>query len=89
MPGASTRDMCARATALSGFERYLESSGPRVEDVQTWLGPLGVVAHSVYGRLEHPAPLRLLSLPVARIREPRTSKVTSRRLMATQSSFEL
>ena len=42
----------------------LESSGLRVEDVQTWLGPLGVVAHSVYGRLEHPAPLRLLSLPV-------------------------
>jgi 2-polyprenyl-3-methyl-5-hydroxy-6-metoxy-1,4-benzoquinol methylase len=42
----------------------LKGAGLDVADVQTWLGRLGVVAHSVYGRLEHPAPLRIISLPV-------------------------
>ena len=42
----------------------LTDAGFRVLDVQTWVGRWGTLAHSVYSRLEHPAPLRALSLPV-------------------------
>jgi len=45
----------------------LEEAGLSVQDVQTWLGRWGVLAHSVYYRLERPAPLRLLSIPVTDI----------------------
>jgi SAM-dependent methyltransferase len=42
----------------------LTDAGFRVLDVQTWVGRWGTLAHSVYSRLEHPTPLRALSLPV-------------------------
>ncbi len=42
----------------------LSDGGLNVEDIQTWVGPRGVLAHSIYSLLEHPAPLRLLSIPV-------------------------
>jgi hypothetical protein len=42
----------------------LQSVGLRIDDVQTWLGRWGVLAHSVYERLERPRPLRLLSIPI-------------------------
>jgi trans-aconitate methyltransferase len=42
----------------------LAGAGLDVLDVQVWLGRWGTLAHEVYTRLEHPAPLRLLSMPV-------------------------
>ena len=42
----------------------LTKAGLRVERVETWLGRWGVLAHQAYRRLEHPTPLRLLSVPV-------------------------
>ena len=42
----------------------LETAGFIAVNVETWLGRWGVLAHSVYARLERPAPLRLLSVPV-------------------------
>lgn len=39
-------------------------AGFDVVDVQTWTRRWGVLAHEVYERLEHPAPLRALSIPV-------------------------
>lgn len=42
----------------------LTGAGLRVEKTETWLGRWGVLAHEVYQRLEHPTPLRLLSIPV-------------------------
>jgi glycosyltransferase involved in cell wall biosynthesis len=45
----------------------LEGAGLEVRLVETWLGRWGVLAHSVYARLERPTPLRLLSVPVTDI----------------------
>jgi SAM-dependent methyltransferase len=42
----------------------LETAGFEVLEQDTWLRRYGVVAHEVYERLEHPAPLRLLSVPI-------------------------
>lgn len=42
----------------------LQSAGLHVADIQTWLGRWGVLAHAVYERLEHPAPLRVLTIPL-------------------------
>ena len=42
----------------------LARAGLDVVEVQTWLGPWGVLAHSFYARLERPTPLRLLTVPV-------------------------
>jgi SAM-dependent methyltransferase len=47
-----------------GMRALLTQAGFRVLDVQTWVGRWGTLAHSVYSRLEHPAPLRALTLPV-------------------------
>lgn len=47
-----------------GLRGLLESAGLVVVDLQTWVGKWGVLAHAVYERLEHPAVLRILSLPV-------------------------
>ncbi len=47
-----------------GMKELLEGAGLHVKDMQLWVGPWGVLAFSVYGHLEHPAPLRLLSIPV-------------------------
>jgi SAM-dependent methyltransferase len=47
-----------------GLRSTLEQGGLEVVDVQVWLGRLGVAAHAIYGLLEHPALLRLLSVPV-------------------------
>jgi SAM-dependent methyltransferase len=46
------------------METLLESAGLHVVDVQTWLGRWGVLAHAVYERLEHPTPLRVLTIPL-------------------------
>lgn len=48
----------------ANLKNLLERAGLTVEDVQTWLGRWGVLAHSVYYRLEKPSALRLLSIPV-------------------------
>jgi SAM-dependent methyltransferase len=50
--------------SLEGMRKLLEGAGLQVEDMQLWVGRWGVLAFNVYGRLEHPAPLRLLSIPV-------------------------
>lgn len=42
----------------------LDDAGFEVLEQDTWLRRYGVVAHEVYTRLEHPTPLRLLSVPV-------------------------
>jgi hypothetical protein len=42
----------------------LTGAGLRVIRTETWLGRWGVFAHAAYLRLERPAPLRLLSLPI-------------------------
>lgn len=42
----------------------LDRAGFHVVSTEPWLGRWGVLAHAVYDRLESPAPLRLLSLPV-------------------------
>lgn len=47
-----------------GMRRLLTQAGFDVVEVQTWIGRAGTLAHSVYDRLEHPMPLRLLSVPV-------------------------
>ncbi len=47
-----------------GMRQLLEGAGLRVVDIQLWLGRWGALAHQVYTRLEHPTPLRLLSVPV-------------------------
>jgi SAM-dependent methyltransferase len=47
----------------SQLRSLLASGGLEVNDVQTWLGRWGVLAHEIYGRLEHPAPFRILSIP--------------------------
>jgi 2-polyprenyl-3-methyl-5-hydroxy-6-metoxy-1,4-benzoquinol methylase len=46
------------------MQALLTGAGLRIEQIETWLGPWGVVAHSAYARLEHPTALRLLSIPV-------------------------
>ncbi|MCW2496004.1 class I SAM-dependent methyltransferase [Jatrophihabitans sp.] len=42
----------------------LEGAGLEVLDLQTWVGHAGTFAHEFYARVEHPVPLRALSLPV-------------------------
>jgi SAM-dependent methyltransferase len=42
----------------------LASAGLEVEQIETWIGRWGVLAHQVYRRLEHPFVLRMLSIPV-------------------------
>lgn len=42
----------------------LEASGLTVVDVAAWLGRWGTLAHEFYARVETPAALRLLSLPI-------------------------
>jgi SAM-dependent methyltransferase len=49
--------------SVDGLRELLAGAGLLVEDIQLRLGPWGVLAFSVYGRLEHPS-LRLLTLPV-------------------------
>jgi 2-polyprenyl-3-methyl-5-hydroxy-6-metoxy-1,4-benzoquinol methylase len=44
--------------------KLLSEEGLVVKDVQTWFGRWGVLAFAVYSRLEHPIPLRLISVPV-------------------------
>lgn len=46
------------------MRELLEGAGFEVLEQDTWLRRYGVVAHEVYERLEHPAPLRLFSVPV-------------------------
>ncbi|HVX07325.1 class I SAM-dependent methyltransferase [Humibacter sp.] len=45
----------------------LEGAGLVVVEVDIWLRRWAVRAHRVYRRLEHPAPLRLLSIPVTNL----------------------
>ena len=47
--------------------RALGSAGLSVVQIQLWVGCWGTLAHDVYSRLEHPAPLRLLSISVTEI----------------------
>jgi SAM-dependent methyltransferase len=49
------------------MRQLLTNAGLTVEDVQVWLGRWGTLAHSIYAKLEHPAPLRLLSVPITDI----------------------
>jgi SAM-dependent methyltransferase len=46
------------------LRQLLTGGGLTVEDVQVWLGRWGVLAFRAYSALEHPTPLRLLSVPV-------------------------
>jgi SAM-dependent methyltransferase len=46
------------------MRELLEGAGFEVRLLETWIGRWGTLAHDVYARLEHPAPLRLLSVPV-------------------------
>lgn len=48
-----------------GMRSLLTDAGFEVRDVQTWVGRWGTLAFDVYTRLEKPAPLRLLSIPVS------------------------
>lgn len=50
-----------------GMRSLLTQAGFEVRDVQTWIGRAGTLAHTVYTRLEHPTPLRALSVPVTDI----------------------
>jgi SAM-dependent methyltransferase len=45
----------------------LSAAHLHVDVVETWVGRWGVLAHSVYGALERPTALRLLSIPVTEI----------------------
>ena len=47
-----------------GLRLLLTEAGLEVEDTQLWVGRWGTLAHNVYSGLEHPALLRLLSIPV-------------------------
>ena len=47
-----------------GMRSLLEGAGFEVRTVDTWVGRWGTLAHDVYHRLESPAPLRALTLPV-------------------------
>ena len=47
-----------------GLRSLLTEAGFQVLGVETWVGRWGTLAHSVYERLEHPVPLRALSIPV-------------------------
>jgi SAM-dependent methyltransferase len=49
------------------LRRLLWSAGLDVDQIQLWVGRWGSLAHDVYSCLEHPAPLRLLSIPVTDI----------------------
>jgi hypothetical protein len=42
----------------------LVGAGLEVREVETWLGKWGSLAHQIYARLEHPLPLRLLTIPI-------------------------
>lgn len=46
------------------MRELLESAGFEVVDLEAWIGPWGVQAHWFYERVENPAPLRALSIPV-------------------------
>jgi 2-polyprenyl-3-methyl-5-hydroxy-6-metoxy-1,4-benzoquinol methylase len=50
--------------APESLRALLTAGGLEVVQLETWLGRWGVLAHEVYKRLEQPAPLRLLSIPV-------------------------
>lgn len=50
--------------SLEGMTALLTGCGFEVRETQAWLGRWGTLAHDVYERLERPAPLRLLSIPV-------------------------
>lgn len=50
-----------------GLRQLLTAAGLVVVETQTWVGRWGVLAHTVYERLEHPLFLRLLSVPVTDI----------------------
>ena len=45
----------------------LVGAGLEIELIETWIGRWGTLAHEIYARLEHPTPLRLLTLPVTDI----------------------
>lgn len=47
-----------------GMRTLLSQAGADVQEVHTWLGRWGTLAHEIYARLEHPAALRLLTIPV-------------------------
>lgn len=42
----------------------LVEAGLQVRETETWLGKWGTLAHAIYARLEHPLPLRLVTIPV-------------------------
>ena len=44
--------------------QLLAAADLKVMSIDLWVGRWGTLAHSVYSGLEHPAPLRLLSMPV-------------------------
>lgn len=46
-----------------GLRQLVESAGFVVLDLQLWLRRYAVIAHKLYARFEHPAPLRLLTIP--------------------------
>lgn len=46
-----------------GLRQLVEGAGFMTLDVQLWLRRYAVVAHELYARLEHPALLRLLTIP--------------------------
>jgi trans-aconitate methyltransferase len=47
-----------------GLRALVTSAGFEVREVDVWLRRWGAVAHEVYARLEHPRPLRALTIPV-------------------------
>lgn len=47
-----------------GLRSLVESGGFQVRDIEIWLRRWGAVAHEGYARLEHPRPLRALTLPI-------------------------
>lgn len=51
----------------ASLRELLTGAGLRVQATDTWVGRWGVLAHDVYRRLEHPAPLRLLSIPMTEL----------------------
>lgn len=50
-----------------GLRDLVEGAGFEVRAVDTWLRRWGVTAHEVYQRLERPAALRVLTLPITDI----------------------
>lgn len=50
--------------SLAAMSSLLTGCGFEVREVQAWLGRWGTLAHEFYERVERPAPLRVLSIPV-------------------------